>query len=69
MVADALKDHGCSVELFVTPSADYTLKGLPMDMIATSDSALIDSRELPVVDFPRSALERTFGASFDPIDR
>ncbi len=68
-LADELEDGGCSVELHVTRSADYTLKGLAMDMIATSDSALIDSCGVPVVDLARSAMVRTLGASFSAIER
>jgi hypothetical protein len=49
----------------VIRSADYGLKHLPFDVLATSDSVIIENSEAGVVDLPRIILEKQYNA--DPV--
>jgi hypothetical protein len=46
----------------VIRSADYGLKHLPFEVLATSDSVIIENAENRVVDLPRIILERQYNA-------
>jgi hypothetical protein len=47
----------------VIRSADYGLKNLPFDVLATSDSVIIENAETMIVDLPRIILEKQYNAS------
>ena len=46
----------------VIRSADYGLKHLPFEVLATSDSVIIENAEAGVVDLPRIILEKQYNA-------
>jgi hypothetical protein len=50
---------GCQV----IRSADYGLKHLPFDVLATSDSVIIENTESRIVDLPRIILEKQYNAN------
>ncbi|MBN1195980.1 MAG: DUF434 domain-containing protein [Candidatus Aminicenantes bacterium] len=50
-------------------SADHVIKQCDGDVIATSDSIIIDATDLPVVDIPRLVLESAFHPGFQDLSR
>lgn len=58
----AWADLGDTLELQLVRSADQALKGRPGDLLATSDSTLIDASPGPVLDIARWIIEDNFGA-------
>lgn len=58
----AWADLGETLELHLVRSADQALKLREADLLATSDSTLIDLSEVPIVDFARWIIEDGFGA-------
>jgi len=56
---------GVRADVGIAPSGDRALKDADIDFIATSDSALIDSVGIPVLDLARFVLEEEFYPVFD----
>jgi hypothetical protein len=48
----------------VIRSADYALKHFAHDIVATSDTVIIEKAACPVVDLPRMILEEKYQADF-----
>ena len=58
----AWADLGDTLEMQLVRSADQALKLRETDLLATSDSTLIDGSPVPVVDIARWIIEDSFGA-------
>jgi hypothetical protein len=54
-----------SVRITVTPSGDKAIKERDFDLVATSDSALIEALGRGVLDLARLILENTFNANWE----
>ncbi len=62
VISDIFQQFGMAVNCTVIRSADYGMKHLPFDVLATSDSVIIENTEARVVDLPRIILENQYKA-------
>jgi hypothetical protein len=69
VIREKLKENRIDGEVQVVKSPDYELKQVREGYIATSDSAVIDASEAPVVDVARKVIEKVFSPSFIRLDR
>mgnify|MGYP000471042796 CR=1 FL=1 len=56
-------------ELFLVPSADQEIKQSEADVLATTDSTLIDATSAPIADVARWIVEEAFHADLTPLAR
>lgn len=63
-VSALLDQRSISNRVHLAPSADGALRGLPIDVLATSDSVLIDSLGIPVFDLGRAGLVGRYDPDF-----
>lgn len=62
LITDIFLQYNLAANCRVIRSADYGLKHLPFDVLATSDSVIIENAEAGVVDLPRIILEKQYKA-------
>lgn len=62
IISDIFQQFGIVVNCRVIRSADYGMKHLPFDVLATSDSVIIEDAEARIVDLPRIILENQYKA-------
>jgi hypothetical protein len=62
VITDIFRQFNVVADCRVIRSADYGLKHLPFDVVATSDSVIIDTAGAGVVDLPRIILEKQYHA-------
>jgi hypothetical protein len=62
LITDIFQQYSLVTHCRVIRSADYGLKHLPFDVLATSDSVIIENAEAGVVDLPRIILEKQYHA-------
>ena len=62
IITDIFHQFNLVANCQVIRSADYGLKHLPFDVLATSDSVIIENAEARVVDLPRTILEKQYNA-------
>ncbi len=61
-------NHPDKVKVVVADSADQAVKAARPDVLASSDSAVIDALGVPVFDLARYVLEREFTAEFESLE-
>lgn len=64
-----MRERDLAGEAELARSADHVIKQCDGEMIATSDSVIIDATDLPVVDIPRLVLESAFHPCFPDLSR
>jgi hypothetical protein len=62
VIADIFRQFNLVAYCKVIRSADYGLRHQPLDVLATSDSVIIENAETSVVDLPRTILEKQYNA-------
>jgi len=62
VITDIFQKFSLVVNCRVIRSADYGLKHLPFEVLATSDSVIIENAENKVIDLPRAILEKQYNA-------
>ncbi len=62
VITDIFREFNLAVNCQVIRSADYALKHLPFDVLATSDSVIIENATGGVIDLPRIILEKQYNA-------
>jgi hypothetical protein len=62
VITDTFQQYNLAASCRVIRSADYGLKHLPFEVLATSDSVIIENTEARVVDLPRIILEKQYQA-------
>lgn len=62
ILTDIFHEYALQTRCRVIRSADYGMKHLPFDVLATSDSVIIESAGTGVVDLPRFILEKQYNA-------
>jgi hypothetical protein len=62
IITDIFHQFSLTVNCRVIRSADYGLKHLPFEVLATSDSVIIENAETGVIDLPRTILEKEYKA-------
>jgi hypothetical protein len=62
IIGDVLRQNNLTGTCQIIRSADYALKHYSHDVIATSDSIIIEIAGRPVIDLPRMLLEKQYGA-------
>ena len=62
VITDIFQQFNMVVNCQVIRSADYGLKHLPFEVLATSDSVIIENAETRVIDLPRIILEKQYKA-------
>ncbi len=62
VVRDMLEQCHLAGNCQVIRSADFALKHMPYDVLATSDTAIIEKAARPVIDLPRMILEKHYQA-------
>jgi hypothetical protein len=62
VIADIFQQQGIVVNCSVIRSADYGLKHMLFDVLATSDSVIMEVTEAGIVDLPRIILEKQYKA-------
>jgi len=62
VISDLFQKFNLAINCRVIHSADYGLKHLPFDVLATSDSVIIDNAKAGVIDLPRIILEKQYNA-------
>jgi hypothetical protein len=62
VISDIFQQCGLDAGCRVIRSADYGLKHLPFEVIATSDSVIIENADARVIDLPRAILEKHYDA-------
>jgi hypothetical protein len=62
LITDVFQQFNLAANCRVIRSADYALKHLPFEVLATSDSVIIDSTVVGIVDLPRIILEKQYKA-------
>jgi hypothetical protein len=63
VITDIFRQFNLPINCQVIRSADYGLTHMPFDVLATSDSVIIDNAEGGVVDLPRMILEKQYNAN------
>jgi hypothetical protein len=64
MLAEMLQRAGVTGSCHVIPSADYGLRHGTFDLVATSDTGIIDGSNAKVLDIPRVILLMVYGAGW-----
>lgn len=62
VITGMFRQSGVAVNCHVIRSADYGLKHLPFEVVATSDSVIIENADKAIIDLPRIILERQYNA-------
>jgi hypothetical protein len=62
LISGIFQQFNIQVRCRVIKSADYGMKHLPFDVLATSDSVIIEHAEAGIVDLPRIVLEKQYKA-------
>jgi hypothetical protein len=62
LISEIFLQFGMAVNCSVIHSADYGMKHVPFDVLATSDSVIIEDTQSRIVDLPRIILENQYKA-------
>jgi hypothetical protein len=60
VITGIFQQFNIKIDCRVIRSADYGLKHLPFEVLATSDSVIIENTDAPVIDLPRIILEKHY---------
>jgi hypothetical protein len=63
VIMEVFQQFNIKANCRVIRSADYGLKHLPFEVVATSDSVIIDNSKAGVIDLPRIILEKQYHAN------